>query len=393
MEIIHAPMQILHVISNIDPSLGGTSTALIALARAQRGAGLHVNVLSTFSTPSEDAAESLRRDGVNVTLIGPTTQPLSRHPHIEPALREQVPRADIVHIHALWEEVQHRAARVARELGKPYVITPHGMLDPWSLRQSKWKKRLYLALRMRSNLDHAAAIHYTSEIERDLSTPLKLRPPTIVEPNGVDLAEFENLPPRGAFRAKHAVVGGDRPMVLFLGRVHPKKGLDLLLPAFAQAAPPRAGLVIAGPAEDDAYAEQLRMKVRTCGLFARTVFTGMLRGRERIEAFVDADLFVLPSYQENFGIAVVEALASGCPVLISDQVNIHREITAGGVGGVVPTEQNALADELKRWLDGENLRRAAGARGPAFVRARYDWNVIARHWAGHYARLPKGATR
>jgi glycosyltransferase involved in cell wall biosynthesis len=379
-------MRILHVISNIDVSFGGTSTALAALARAQRLAGLDVHIFSTFSTPSESAADELRRDGVGVTLIGPTTQPLSRHPQIEFSLREQMPKADIVHIHALWEEVQHRAARVARSLGKPYVMTPHGMLDPWSLGQSKWKKRLYLAMRLRSNLNSATAIHYTSEIERDLATPLRLKPRTIVEPNGVDLAEFQDLPARGGFRAKHAMLAGDRPIALFLGRVHPKKGLNLLVPAFAQAAPANAVLVIVGP-EADGYGDEIRAMAKQHGVADRLLFTGMLRGRDRIEAFVDADLFALPSYQENFGIAVVEALASGCPVLISDQVNIHREITAGGVGGVVPTEVEPLTRELGRWMGDQNLRREAGARGPAFVRERYDWNRIAEHWAAHYASL------
>jgi len=385
-------MRVLHVISNIDPSLGGTSTALIALARAQRRAGLEIDVLSTFTTPSEAAAEELRRAGIGVMLIGPTAPPLYRHPQIELSLREQMPKADIVHIHALWEEVQHRAARVARELRKPYVMTPHGMLDPWSLGQSRWKKRIYLALRLRSDLNHATAIHYTSEIERDLAAPLKLKPGTIVEPNGVDLAEFHELPTRGGFRAKHALLAGERPIVLFLGRVHPKKGLNLLVSAFAQAAPTNAVLVIVGP-DADGYGNEVRALAKQHGVADRLLFTGMLRGRDRIEAFVDADLFALPSYQENFGIAVVEALASECPVLISDQVNIHREITAGGVGAVVPTEVEPLARELGRWMTDENLRRQAGARGPAFVRERYDWNRIAEHWTRHYASLLKDGPR
>mgnify|MGYP006194992369 CR=1 FL=1 len=120
---------------------------------------------------------------------------------------------------------------------------------------------------------------------------------------------------------------------------------------------------------------------------------GPLYGADKWMAYRSSELFVLPSHQENFGIAVVEALASGCPVLISDQVNIHREITAAGVGVVLPTDQNDIARELKRWMDDENLRREAGGRGPAFVRQRYDWNVIAGHWASHYERLVTAATR
>jgi glycosyltransferase involved in cell wall biosynthesis len=328
----------------------------------------------------------LKADGITVCEIGPAAGPLHRHRDIVPRLRLAISSCDIVHVHALWEEIQHQAARVARALGKPYVITPHGMLDPWSLRQSKWKKKLYLAVRLRSNLQHASAIHFTSEIERDLAAPLGLKAPTIVEPNGVDLAEFEDLPPRGSFRARHPMLAGTRPIVLFLSRLHPKKGLDLLVPAFARAAPGDAVLVLVGP-DSDGYGEEIRAAAKLHGVADRLLFTGMLRGRDRVEAFVDADLFALPSYQENFGIAVVEALASGCPVLISDQVNIHREITAGGVGVVVPTQTEAVARELGRWMSDENLRRAAGRRGPQFVRERYDWDRIAEHWATHYASL------
>jgi glycosyltransferase involved in cell wall biosynthesis len=383
-------MRVLHVISNIDPSLGGTSTALIELARAQRRVPIDVSVLSTFNTPSDLAADQLRRDGVSVSLVGPTDQPLMRHPEIEPALRQRIHEFDVVHIHALWEEIQHRAAVVARETNIPYVITPHGMLDPWSLRQSKWKKKIYLALRMRKNLNRAAAIHYTSDIERDLARRLRLKARTIVEPNGVDLGEFDDLPPHGAFRIKHELAG-NRPIVLFLGRLHPKKGLDLLIPAFAGAAPQNAVLIIVGPEGQEGYLEHVRGLAKQHEIADRVIFTGMLRGRARIEALVDADLFCLPSHQENFGIAVVEALAAGCPVLISDQVNIHREITAAGVGVVVPMDVEALRTAMYEWLSQPHLRAEASTRAPAFVRRRYDWNVIAQHWAAHYAKLTEEA--
>src|SRR5207249_317453 len=111
---------------------------------------------------------------------------------------------------------------ISQSLGKPYVMTPHGMLDPWSLRHSRWQKKLYLAVRLRSNLDRAALIHYTSSIERDLTGSLRLRPATVIVPNGVDLAEFANLPPRGIFRTRQGLPE-HAPVVLFLGRVHPKK--------------------------------------------------------------------------------------------------------------------------------------------------------------------------
>jgi glycosyltransferase involved in cell wall biosynthesis len=379
---------VLHAISGINPMSGGTATALAALARAQvRAAGLRVSVVWTFRDAASDAAAEaeLRAGGVTSVGIGPCRGPLMWHHDLAGVLRHEIGGADIVHVHGLWEQIQHRAARVSRKLRVPYVVTPHGMLDPWSLSQSPWKKKLYLALRMRANLDGAAAIHYTSRIERDLTVPLGLKAPTLVEPNGVDLSEFDQLPRRGTFREKHPQVG-QRPVVLFLGRLHEKKGFDILIPAFARSAPRDAVLVVAGP-DRESYGRTIAALAQRERVADRLVLVGMLRGRERIEALVDADLFVLPSYQENFGIAVVEALAAGCPVVISDQVNIYKEIVEAGVGGVVPTQVAPLAAELARWMSDIELRQRAAAAAPGFVRSNYDWNVIAAHWAEHYRRL------
>ena len=381
-------LRVLHVSAILDPAAGGVAVAVTALAEAQRRAGgLDVSVLATYSKPEVEPAERLRAAGVPVTQVGPCRPPLWRHPDIVPTLMRLVPQADVVHIHAMWEEVQYQAGRVSRNLGVPYVITPHGMLDPWSLSQGRLKKRLYLALRMRRVLNRAAAIHFTTTTERELAKPLKLEASSVVEPNGVDLTEFENLPPRGTFRARYAPLG-QRPIVLFLGRVNYKKGFDLLIPAFARlTGPGDAMLVIAGP-EDAGYRATIERHMDEAGLARdRVLFTGMLRGRERIEAFVDADLFVLPSYQENFGIAVVESLAAGTPVVISDQVNIWHEVHTAGVGGIVPTQVEPLAREIERWMRDEDRRNDASRRAIAFVRERYDWNQIARRWVDHYQNL------
>src|SRR4029077_8210169 len=128
-----------------------------------------------------------------------------------------IANADVVHIHALYEEVQHQAARIAREHGKPYIFRACGMLTPWSLNQSRLRKKLYMIWRLRSDLNRAAAMNYTTQMERDASAPVGLNPSSIVEPNGVDLHEFEQLPPRGTFRAKHPQLASRR-IVLFLGR-------------------------------------------------------------------------------------------------------------------------------------------------------------------------------
>lgn len=377
-------MKALHVISGLRATAGGTVTALSALAVAQRQAGLEVSIISTFIEPETEPANALRQRGLEVHQIGPCRDPLSRHARIVPALRELIPLHDIVHIHGLWEEIQHQAARQSRRIRRPYIFSPHGMLDPWSLARGRWRKRIYLALRLRRDLQSAAAIHFTSNVERDLVAALKLRPPALLEPIGIDLGEFTPLPPTGIFRQKHPSLA-NRKIVLFLGRLHPKKGLDLLIPAVARLEPDTA-LVLAGP-DEDGYQRTVERMIAENRLEDRVTLTGMLHGRERIEALVDADVMALPSYQENFGIVVIEALASGCPVVISDQVNIHREISAAGVGGVVPTKVGPLAEELRKWLSDPNLRRDAAQRGIPFVREHYDWQNIARRWVEHYRRL------
>jgi glycosyltransferase involved in cell wall biosynthesis len=380
------PLRTLHVASSLDPRFGGVAAAIAGLAPALQSAGIHVHVVSTYLPGSDNSvAEKLRDAGVRVNLVGPARLPLLRHRDLAPLISRALAGADIVHIHALWEEAQHLAALTARRANKPYIITPHGMLDPWSLRQSKWKKRLYLLWRLRRHLDAAAAIHYTTPIERDLAAPLRLKPSAIVEPNGLDFAEFENLPPRGALRAKHNIPP-DRPLILFLSRIHHKKGLDLLVPAFARANLPGAILVIAGP-DNDGYQSEVQKLAAGHRVADRLRFTGMLKGRDRIEAFVDADLFTLPSYQENFGIVVAEALACGTPVVISDQVNIHPEISAAGVGGVAPLDIDPLAAELHRWTTDPVVRQRATQNARPFVRDRYDWQNIAKRWRNHYQSL------
>jgi glycosyltransferase involved in cell wall biosynthesis len=379
-------MKVVHAISSIDVRSGGTASAFINLTIAQQRSGLDVTAVTTFRD-SEDlsSADEMRCAGVKVKLLGPSTGKLCRAPGMEHELRGLVADADVLHIHALWEEVQHRCAVEARRAAVPYLISPHGMLDPWSLAQRALKKKIYLAWRLRRDLNRAAAIHVTATAEQQLMRPLKLAAPVFVEGLGVDLNEFRQLPEKGWLRQKYPQIGG-RPIVLFLSRLHYKKGLDLLLPAFAGAQTNDAVLVLAGPAEEG-YLAELRDLARSHGIEERVIFTGMLRGIERVQAYVDAELFVLPSYTENFGIVVPEALASGCPVLVSDKVNISDQIAAAGVGGVVQTSVQSVRDGLSRWLNDAPLRQSASCRARDFVWSNFDWEQIGKHWVSHYERL------
>jgi glycosyltransferase involved in cell wall biosynthesis len=380
-------MNILHVIAGLDARTGGPASALIGLSAAQARAGMNVSVISGRRDGDDNTpAETLQNAGVSVDLIGPVAGPLARHADIAPTVLKRIASADVVHIHGLWEEMQHQAALASRRANIPYIIRPCGMLDPWSIRQSRWKKKLYMAWRLRRNLNAAAALHFTADIERDLTKPLGLTSPAIVEPNGVDLSEFENPPPAGTFREQYPIANG-RKLVLFMSRLHHKKGLDKLIPAFARLKDKTAVLAIAGP-DSDGYQTIVEKMIADAGIADRVFFTGMLWRERRIAALADADLFVLPSYQENFGIVVVESLAAGTPVVVSDQVNLHPEISAAGVGGVVPLDVEQLAREMDRWLGDDEMRKNTGDKAKQFARDRYDWRMIARRWGEHYAALP-----
>ena len=243
-----------------------------------------------------------------------------------------------------------------------------------------------MLLRLRRDLDHAAALHFTSATERDAVMPLKLKPKAIVEPLGVDLREFQTLPVRGTFRAKFPQIGG-RKIILFLGRLHGGKGMEYLIPALRAQGLEDAMLVAVGP-DSGGFQTVLQRMAAENGVADRVRFTGMLRGRERIEALTDADLFALPSEHENFGIVVVEALACGTPVIVSGGVALHSEVTSAGVGSSVPVgDVPALSAELRRWLSDDELRRRTGERARPFAWERFDWAKIAARWREHYARL------
>jgi glycosyltransferase involved in cell wall biosynthesis len=393
-------MRILHVISGIDPAAGGPTTALVGLARAQSRAGLHVTLLAPWHQQGGQAAQALaahlNTQNIPTLTFGPATHRRGAHPDMPRHIEGAIADTDIVHIHAVWEESQHQAAKIARRLRKPYLFTPHGMLDPWNLSHSRWKKRLYLALRLRAHLNHAAALHATTSIEADSLKRLGLTPPVFVEPLGIDTSEFADLPPRDAFHRAHPELA-NAPYILYLGRLHPGKGLELLIPAFAQAAPPDTRLVIAGP-DSANFRPQLDTLIRQSSLTGRVLFTGMLRGPDKLAALTGSQLLALPSFHENFGLAVVESLAAGRPVLVSDQVQLWREITQANVGAACPTTIPALAVLLRQWLSTPTLLESAATRARPFALAHYDWNAIAKNWIEHYTRLtrhpsPEGATK
>lgn len=378
-------MRVFHVIPSLDPSAGGPTTALIGMASAQARTGLDVSVLTTWRQgQSPDVDKGLQQAGVKVTQMGPVTGALRRHPDLAHQIDRLVSEADVVHIHSVWEEPQHLAARAAIKKGKPYIITPHGMLDPWSLAQKKWKKRLYMAWRLRRDLNQASALHFTTEAERDACRALGLKPQSVVTPLGISWDEFESLPPRDALRRKYPQIG-TRPILVFLGRIHPGKGVEYLVPALAHTRT-NPILVLVGP-DSKGFRSTIETMVDQAGLKDRVIFTGMLKGSDRVEALAGADLFALPSDHENFGMSVVESLAAGTPVIISNEVALSSEVIGGKVGSVVQREPKAIAAAIDSWLSDESELAGVRDRCRTFARERFEWTQIAKKWVICYSKL------
>jgi glycosyltransferase involved in cell wall biosynthesis len=253
-------------------------------------------------------------------------------------------------------------------------------------------KRLYERWFDLPNLNAAGAIHYAAEDERESAAFLNLSAPSFVVPNGINWARFESLPVRGAFRAKYEL--RDAPVVLFLGRLHPNKGLDLLIPAFecVRKNVHGAKLVIVGP-ENDAYGDKLRGWVHKRGLNESVLFVGFLDGIDLLEAYVDADVFVLPSYTESFGMTVVEAMACGLPVVISDHVSIHREIVNAGAGVVTPCVVPSIAVAIENLLRDRARAKAMGSAGRRAALEQYTWPPVVKALNREYGMVIANANR
>ena len=364
-------MRILHVISTLAPASGGPTSVVRDLAAAQIGQGHQVTICTTDrGNPVRERLpdtyfHTMAPAGVQIEKFPVVFTPLLLSPAAGRWLAGSLSGFDIVHIHGLYRFPPTYAAWQARRQGVPYIIRPHGAIDPYLYDKSSrslWLKRLYERWFDLPNLHAAGAIHYTAEDERERAAFLKLRAPSFVVPNGLDWDRYRELPARGALRVRWGL--GEAPLVLFLGRLHFKKGLDLLIPAFdaLRRRVPGVQLVIAGPENDD-YGQQVRGWVRERGLDAAVHFVGPLHGADVVQAYVDADVFALPSYTENFGMTVAEAMACALPVVISDQVNIHAEVSGAGAGLVTACDAGEVTAALEQLLRDADRRRAMGAAG------------------------------
>lgn len=345
-------MRLLQLLPSLDPRGGGPAEGVLQSGLIIAGQGHRLDI-ATLDAPG---APFLRGYPLPVHALGPSHTRYRYNARLVPWLRDRARDYDAVIVNGLWQYHGLGAWRALRASGVSYYVFTHGMLDPWfkrTYRLKHLKKWLYWPWAEFRLLRDARGVMFTTEEERRLAREsFRLyRARELVVPFGTGTPPQEAAALRERFLAAFPALRGKR-LLLFLGRVHPKKGCDLLIDAFARVAAdadPALHLVMAGP-DQAGWADTLRQRARQLGIAERTSWTGMLGGDLKWGAFHASEVFVLPSHQENFGIAVAEALGCGVPVLISDKVNIWREVQADGAGLVGPDTLEGTEQLLRRWL-------------------------------------------
>jgi glycosyltransferase involved in cell wall biosynthesis len=408
-------MKLLTVIPSYCPAFqfGGPIYSVHSLNKSMLKKGIDLTVYTTNAGLDDRVPinKEISIDGLKITYFSYTkvldilgasgwhfSLPMTK------ALQNTLIRFDIIYIVAVWNFPIAVSSYFCRNLKKPYVISPRGLLYPYTFQNKLWKKFLYFQFIAKRDLNHASAIHYTTldELENCHSS-LGLTNEALVIPNGIDLSEFKNRCKKDTFTRRFNYLKGKK-IIIFLGRITRKKGLDNLIKAYRLLLRQRndVHLLIVG-ADDEGYGQKLKTSIRDAGLryldvdidnknlakssysnksiqelkSAQVTFTGMLEGKQKLEALSCSDVFVLPSYSENFGMAVIEAMACGVPVVISNKVGIHRDVKCHRAGIVVENDPTSLFEGIKMLLDNGSLREVVTKNGYGLVRDHYDIDKVA----------------
>ena len=385
-------MKLLHVMPSCDPRGGGPLEGV-------RQRGLHLQTLGhavelvTLDAPDEPFVKDFP---LTVHAVGPARGGYRYCAALVPWLRANAPRYDAIVVNGLWQYHSFGAWRALKSLRVPYVVFTHGMLDPWFKREyprKHLKKWFYWPWSDYRVLRDAKAVLFTSEEEKLQARKSfwLYRARERVVAYGTKAPPPDTPALRERFLSAHPRLRGRRHL-LFLSRIHEKKGCDLLVRAFAHAAArdPELDLVVAGP-DQTGWVSRLTELARELGVAERITWPGMLQGDLKWGAFYNAEAFVLPSHQENFGIAVAEALGCGRPVLISDKVNIWREVEEGNAGLVAADTLEGTIQLLSRWTAlGTVERRAMSAAARALFERRYTVEAMATSLLDVFAEAPHG---
>ena len=394
-------MRILCITGYYKPAYvyGGPVRSIPVMCEGLVRAGAQVTVFTTNANGPGQSLDvptdrSVNVDGVEVYYFA-RSWPARLVPFYSPLLgracRTQMVDYDVAWLCTEWTYPMVAGARAARHIGIPYVVSPTGSFMIHALRKKWLKKRLYFWLVERNLVNHAAAIRCTSMMEKDQLERLSLQPESVVIPEGLDLTMFSDLPERGRLRASLGLPPQAR-LSIFVGRLAPEKRLELTVEAFARVAGqvPEAHLAIIGP-EDGSSGQALCRHAETFGVGRQVHILGLLTGDDLLQAYADADLLVLLSGQESFGMVIVEAMACGLPVLVADRAGLSEEVRQTSTGCVVSSKVEEIAQAWRWMLSTSDVQRM-GARGRELARQRFSIDVVTIQMLDLLSRVSRSST-
>jgi glycosyltransferase involved in cell wall biosynthesis len=376
----------IEAISHLNPRFGGMSTVVPQLG-THLALGENFGVTIAAFSETDESGAIKQRPELAATHWSAKRGVWLRDSSIRRSFEKLIKTAHGIHIHGLWEAHTDVSARTARSLRTPYIISAHGMLEPWALAHKGFKKRIYSALIERRNLNGAACLHALTTAEAEDYRRFGIRKPIAIIPNGTDIPRSVD----GALFANQFPAVRGKRVVLFLGRLHFKKGLDILVDAWSYLAAhfPDTVLVLAGPDEENSRAK-IEALIQDRGIDNRVVFTGMLERDMKWSALATAHCFVLPSHSEGFSIAILEAMGMGLPVIISEQCHLP-EVRQAAAGWEIQPNCASLRAALEELLQQPASTSAEiGNRGRRLVHARFDWPAVASQMAELYRWVQGG---
>ena len=378
-------MKVLHVTPSMSQKWGGPPVAVSGFTSALVRQGVYCEIVTARESVSGN--NMLSAPGVPMHCFDtefPARFWAAYSRKLGRFLDSEAQRFDLIHAHQTMGYSTYAAFRASRKHALPFVLSPRGELAVWALRHKGFKKWIYRKALLDKVLKSADALHAVSPTEAARIAELGYETPTFMIPNGVDLREPSPSVASEFLRMYPTLAG--RRVVLFLGRLHRQKGVDVLARGFSMAATrfPDAVLLIVGP--DEGARGLMESILERTSMLERTVFTGMLTGDRKRAAFQCAELFVLPSYSEGFSNSVLEALATGLPVVISEQCNFP-EVAEHGAGFVVPSNDASVCEAIGKLLSDARLGARMGRNGRKLVEERYTWQVVATSLAACYRTL------
>lgn len=397
-------MRLLHIIPSVSPSRGGPTHAVLQTAKHLRRLGIDAQIATTNDNgPSATLDVPLNRrtdyKGVPVYFFPRFSSPLSKirfnadkaflfSPQMTQWLWKSIDNYDVLETRYLFSYASSCARVIAQLKNVPYVVHPTGQLTEWALAQSPRKKKLYSLLLERRNLNRAAAIQCSTAGEVDDVKRFGVKSPTFTVPVGV--TPSPQLPQAKSDLRRRYKIAAETSIILFISRLHRKKRPELMIESVRKVIDQGADchLILAGTGEP-AYVSRLKSMINELGISHCVTFAGFVEGTDKDRLFQGSDVFALPSFSENFGVVVVEAMTAALPVVVTPGLHLSHEIREANAGMVVEGDVDSLSNAIRQLIEFPELRQQLGERGRQVAAERYAWDAIAQKLFSVYSSIDK----